>query len=407
MGLLGVPGSFQRLMEIVIHNLTNILAYINDLLVHTKDHNKHLEILEQLFIRLRKHGLKINLQKSFFEAVEVSYLGFRLTPQGITPGNDKLKAMAEARPPNDVHEVRQFLGLCNFFRGHVRKFAQITAPLNALTRKYCPWKTGPMPPEADKAFRELRMILISKPLVHYPQPELPYILITDACQGDAKKPGGYGAILAQVKPDSEFQVISYASRKLKCHQKNYAPFLLEMSASVWAMEHYTVYLRGKHFVLYTDHKPLVNLGTIHTKTLNPMQEAMNTYDFEIIYQKGSEMPADYLSQNIVDSIQIEDGQMEKAQDAEEWISDIKKWMLNGTQVNNANAKRYLNYYWANRFFIEDNLLWVRIRYRGEPSRVCVVLPSTEINRVLEDGHSTLFSAHEGVAKTRYRVTQNY
>ncbi len=156
MGLLGSPGSFQRLMEIVINNLTNILAYINDLLVHTKDHNKHLEILEQLFIRLRKHGLKINLPKSSFRAVEVSYLGFRLTPQGITQGTDKLKAVADAKPPNDVHEVRQFLGLCNFFRGHVRNFAQITAPLNALTQKDCPWKTGPMPPEADKAFRELR-----------------------------------------------------------------------------------------------------------------------------------------------------------------------------------------------------------------------------------------------------------
>ncbi len=75
-----------------------------------------------------------------------------------------------------------------------------------------------MLPEADKAFRELRTILISKPLVHYPQPELPYVLITDACQGDARKPGGYGAILAQVKPDDEFQVISYASQKLKSHK---------------------------------------------------------------------------------------------------------------------------------------------------------------------------------------------
>ena len=62
------------------------------------------------------------------------------------------------------------------------------------------------------------------------------------------------------------------------------------------------------------------------------------------------MPADYLSRNVVDSIQIEDGQIEKAQDAEEWISDIKKWMLNGVPVNNAKAKSYLNYYWANRFF---------------------------------------------------------
>jgi hypothetical protein len=126
---------------------------------------------------LRKHGLKINLPKSVFGAVKVSYLGFRLTPQGITPGTNKLKAM----PPNNVHEVRQFLGLCNFFRGHVQNFAQITAPLNALTRKDCPWKTSPKPPEADKAFRELRTILISKPLIHNPQPELPYVLITDAC----------------------------------------------------------------------------------------------------------------------------------------------------------------------------------------------------------------------------------
>ncbi len=75
MGMFGAPGLFQRLMEIFIHNLTNILAYINNLLVHTKDHNKHLEILEQLFVRLRKHWLKINLPKSFFGAVEVSYLG--------------------------------------------------------------------------------------------------------------------------------------------------------------------------------------------------------------------------------------------------------------------------------------------------------------------------------------------
>jgi hypothetical protein len=92
MGLLGAPGSFQRLMEIFIHNLTKILAYIDDLLVHTKDYNKHLKIWEQLFICLRKHGLKINLPKSFFGAVEVSYLVFRLTPQGITP------ALTNSRP---------------------------------------------------------------------------------------------------------------------------------------------------------------------------------------------------------------------------------------------------------------------------------------------------------------------
>jgi hypothetical protein len=51
-----------------------------------------------------------------------------------------------------------------------------------------------------------------------------------------------------------------------------------------------------------DHKPLEKLGKVHTRTLNHLQEAMNTFDFEIVYKKGSEMPADFLSQNVIDSI---------------------------------------------------------------------------------------------------------
>jgi hypothetical protein len=59
-----------------------------------------------------------------------------------------------------------------------------------------------------------------------------------------------------------------------------------MSASVWGMEHFTHFLRGRHFAHYTNHKPLVNLGAVHTKALSQIQEAMLKYDFEIIYQKG-------------------------------------------------------------------------------------------------------------------------
>ena len=107
-----------------------------------------------------------------------------------------------------------------------------------------------------KAFVKLKMMMTSTPIVHHPQPELQYALITDACQGDAKKPVGYGAILAQILPERGFQVISYASRVLTDTEKNYAPFLLEMSASVWAMERFKNHLRGRHFVLHTDHKQI-------------------------------------------------------------------------------------------------------------------------------------------------------
>ncbi len=185
-----------------------------------------MEILDELFTRLGKHGKRINLPKSFFGATEVSYLGFKLSPEGLKPVADKLKAVAAAPLPNDITEVSDFLGLCNLFLGHVRNFAQFAALLNLLTTNTCKWKGGPLPAEVKKCFKELKSVLISKPVMHYPDPSLPYALITKACSADSTNPGSYSPILAQIRPDGEFKVISYASWKLKCHKKNYEPFLL-------------------------------------------------------------------------------------------------------------------------------------------------------------------------------------
>jgi hypothetical protein len=121
----------------------------------------------------------------------------------------------------------------------------MAAPLNLLTTNMWEWKGGPLLADAEKAFKELKSMLISKPIVHYPNPNLPFALITEACLADSSNPGGYSAILAQIKLDGEFEVISYASRKLKCHKKNYEPFLLEIAASSWGMGHYDVYLKGE------------------------------------------------------------------------------------------------------------------------------------------------------------------
>jgi hypothetical protein len=75
MGLLGCPDSFQRLMEGVLCNISNVIVYIDDLLVHTQTHKDHLKVLEQVLENLHSHNLKINLDKCFFGNKEVSYLG--------------------------------------------------------------------------------------------------------------------------------------------------------------------------------------------------------------------------------------------------------------------------------------------------------------------------------------------
>jgi len=105
-------------------------VYIDDLLIHSKNHEDHLKYLEKVLQRLQENHMKLNTEKCFFGNTEVSYLGFVLTPEGIKPGRDKLKAIKAAQPPTDMKAVRSFIGLGYFFRTHIKNFATVSAKLS-------------------------------------------------------------------------------------------------------------------------------------------------------------------------------------------------------------------------------------------------------------------------------------
>jgi hypothetical protein len=170
----------------------------------------------------------------------------------------------------------------------------IAAPLFKLTHKDSGYKGGPLPKEAMDTFCILKNSLVSEPVMAFPRADQKYALITDAATGTADSPGGLGTILTQKDKFDNYYTISYASRQLKDHEKNYSPFLLESSAAVWGMDIFNEYLKGKQFVLFTDHKPLEKMGYLHTKTMNWLQAALLEHDFVIQYKKGAIMPADYL-----------------------------------------------------------------------------------------------------------------
>jgi hypothetical protein len=142
-------------MEGGLPKLQNFIVYIDDLLVHSDTHKRCLQILEQVLDRLGQNHLKINLDKCIFGNKEVSYLGFTLTPEGIKPGKNKLKAIQTAKAPNDVKTISSFKGLCNFFRTCIKDFTVIAAPLFKLTRKDSGYKVGLLPGPAMDAFINL------------------------------------------------------------------------------------------------------------------------------------------------------------------------------------------------------------------------------------------------------------
>jgi hypothetical protein len=101
-GSTGLSSFISTFFELAMAGLVNIIVYINNLLVHSKISEDHLNQLYKLLSRLRNVGLKAKLPKCEFGDTNVQYLGFRLTPEGILPRGNKLKAVKNTEVPKNV-----------------------------------------------------------------------------------------------------------------------------------------------------------------------------------------------------------------------------------------------------------------------------------------------------------------
>jgi hypothetical protein len=263
-------------MDFVMTGVKGIKTYINDILVHSRDHEQHLKTMEEVLWRLCKYGLKLNVDKTIIGAKTVQYFGYTLSGQGVTLSKDKLAAITDFPMPTSPKTVREFLGLANYFRSLIPRFSQTADPLNKMTRASTVWRTGAPPlPEAQAAFNKLKEALMSAPIVVNPNREGRFILQTHASTGTDTAGGGMGAVLLQEQKEKTERVVAYASRGLKDHKVNYPAFLLEKAAACWGIDYFDTYLTPpKQFTLRTDHRPLKTMSTVHKKTLNNLQLLM-------------------------------------------------------------------------------------------------------------------------------------
>ena len=112
--------------------------YIDDLLIFSDTLEDHCSHLRQVYSRLREEKFFCNMEKCKFAQEEVEYCGFIVGSEGVRPQPEKL-AVIEAWPiPQDVEQVRSFLGMCAFYQRFVPAYAAIASPLYQLLRKHFP-----------------------------------------------------------------------------------------------------------------------------------------------------------------------------------------------------------------------------------------------------------------------------
>ena len=271
-GLTNAPATFQRLMNSVMSDFifSILLVYLDDLLVYSPSFSAHLQNLEQVFVRLKQVGVKLNPDKCEFARRKVGFLGHVVSADGVATDPDKISAVMDWPTPKTVRDVRSFLGLASYYRRFVKGFSSIARPLHALYPKVHEqfpndrrsgerrllgdlWTS-----ECQQSFLQLKMALTSAPLLAHPDFSQRFVVEVDASKE------GLGAVLSQ-KKDGKTVVIAYASRTLRMTEKemqNYSSLKLELLGLKWAVtEKFRSYLLGHSYDVYTDNNPLAHIDT--------------------------------------------------------------------------------------------------------------------------------------------------
>ena len=249
-GVASAPGIFQRTMEGLLQGIPCVGVLLDNILITGPTDDDHLSNLEAVLERLSNAGLRLKTKKCQFMKPSLECLGHRVDKEGFHPVEAKVQAIKDVPSPTNITELKSFLGMINFYGKFLPNLSSSLEPLHKLLRKEKQWKWGKCQQEAFQAAKDL--LQSSHLLVHY-DPEKELVVSCDA------SPYGIGAVLAHVMEDGSEKPVAYASRTLSKAERGYSQLDKEELAMLFAVKKFHQFLYGRHFKIYTDHKPLLGL----------------------------------------------------------------------------------------------------------------------------------------------------
>ena len=410
-GLTNAPAAFQGAMNDLFREYLDefVVVYLDDILVYSKDPAKHLDHLRIVLEKLREHKFYAKLAKCTFGQDQLEFLGHIIGPDGIRVDPKKVEAVAKWPRPTSQTEVRSFLGLVGYYRRFIKHFSKIAAPLTNLTKVdsdvVFQWDA-----ECEKAFQTLRKVLISAPVLLFPDVTKPFVVYTDASAV------AIAAVLLQDQGNG-LQPVAYFSKKFSPAELRYPVYEQELFALVSALGEWRCYLDGAQATIYTDHQSLQKL--MSQPKLNGRQarwlELIWHHQYQIKYREGVANLADPFTRrpDYLRSAKTKSPEFKpKVDDAGFKLMRDESLRVMETQVDVENLKPQLLEGYANDPYYAPGTKRLKalrcvdgVWYFRDRVAVPNVLSLRQ--KLLMEAHNSPYSGHQGRARTLDKLTQHF
>ena len=291
MGMSVSPQIWQQFVDLVFQDdlikcKQNFDVIMDDTFIHSTA-EEHMDDLMDLLKVLRKYGLKLSPDKCQFFKKKIVYMGLEFQVQGdkvcYTPLKDKCDDIRNLESPKTLRQTRAFCRMVNFLSSFLPNPRRLLILIYDLQKKPKKFKWTD---EAEKAFNEIKKLLISQPVLKAPTPDGLFRRKSDTSRE------GVGGTLLQKQGD-EWVVIGYHSKRLPKSAKNFGITELELTGLLVNIHGFMQLLCNRYFEVLVDHRAIEYM--IKSKTESPMTRLktlllkLSEYTIELKYQKGSKM----------------------------------------------------------------------------------------------------------------------
>ena len=160
---------FQRSPQQALEGLQHLICVADDIVVTGRDQEEHDANLAALLQRCVERGVQLNLKKCQFYADSFTFLGHVISANGVRVDPEKESAVINMPTPKDVHELRRFCGMTQYFSKFLPQLSEVQAPLRELTQKNVQWAWESTQQEA---FEKLKRMACDPPVLAHYQPSL-------------------------------------------------------------------------------------------------------------------------------------------------------------------------------------------------------------------------------------------